>query len=240
MKHLIIVLLIQKEKTLEYKIAEKFVSINGEGPKAGELAIFIRFINCNLDCSYCDTKWANSSNASYKIETEESLVNYIRKENIKNITITGGEPLLQKHIQFLIENILKIKDTKIEIETNGSISIEELVNYRNETNANISFTIDYKSPSSNMEKYMHLDNYNLIDERDSIKFVVGSMKDLICGKDVIDKFNLINKCNIFFSPIFSLIEPQDIVKFLIEENLNNVRLQLQLHKYIWDPNKKGV
>ncbi|MDP0489328.1 MAG: putative 7-carboxy-7-deazaguanine synthase QueE [Fusobacterium sp. JB021] len=225
---------------MEYKIAEKFVSINGEGPKAGELAIFIRFINCNLDCSYCDTKWANSSDASYKIETEESLVNYIRKENIKNITITGGEPLLQKHIQFLIENILKIKDTKIEIETNGSISIEELVNYRNETNANISFTIDYKSPSSNMEKYMHLDNYNLIDQRDSIKFVVGSMKDLICGKDVIDKFNLINKCNIFFSPIFSLIEPQDIVKFLIEENLNNVRLQLQLHKYIWDPNKKGV
>lgn len=240
MKHQITVLPIQKEKILEYKIAEKFISINGEGPKAGELAIFIRFTNCNLDCSYCDTKWANLPEAPYKIETEKSIVNYIRKENVKNITITGGEPLLQKNLKFLIENILKIKDTEIEIETNGSVDIEDLINYRRETSGKISFTIDYKSPSSNMEKYMHLNNYNLIDHRDSIKFVVGNEEDLICGKNIIDKFKLINKCRIYFSPIFNLINPQDIVKFLMEENLNNVKLQLQLHKYIWDPNKKGV
>ncbi|MFK4784648.1 putative 7-carboxy-7-deazaguanine synthase QueE [Fusobacterium sp. MFO224] len=225
---------------MEYKIAEKFVSINGEGPKAGELAIFIRFTKCNLNCSYCDTKWANSFDAPYEIETEETLVNYIRKENIKNITITGGEPLLQKDLKFLIDSILKIKDIEIEIETNGSVDIEKLVNYRRETNGKISFTIDYKSPSSNMEEYMHLNNYNLIDERDSIKFVVGDRKDLTCGKEVIKRFNLINKCKIYFSPIFNLIKPEEIVRFLIEENLNDVKLQLQLHKYIWDPNKKGV
>ena len=215
------------------QVIEKFVSINGEGLKQGELALFIRFANCNLRCSYCDTKYS-FLNPEYKDESIDELVDYAKKMNVKNITLTGGEPLIQEDIKELMIRLSK-EGFNIEIETNGSISIKEFLNI-----PNVSFTLDYKLPISLMEKKMDLDNYNYVTKKDSIKFVCGTNEDLNKAKEIMLKYDLINKSNCLLSPVFELIKLTDMVDFLINNNLNGVRLCLQIHKIIWDPDKRGV
>ena len=214
------------------RIIEKFVSINGEGLRQGELALFIRFANCNLRCSYCDTKYS-FIDPTYNDEEIDDLIKYVNKMNIKNITITGGEPLIQDDIDILLRKLVDL-GYRVEIETNGSIDIKKYLNDK------ISFTLDYKLPTSLMEKYMNLDNYKYITKKDSIKFVCGTKDDLLKAKYIIDKYDLINKTNVLFSPIFGLIDPKDIVEFMIENNLNDVKLSLQIHKIIWNPDERGV
>lgn len=217
-----------------FKVVEKFISINGEGSKAGQLAAFIRFQGCNLNCSYCDSKYANSDDAKYSLMTEEEIINYLNENKIKNVTLTGGEPLLQKNIKSLIFELLKL-NYNVEIETNGSVNIKPFI-----SDLRPIFTLDYKTPSSLMENYMNEKNYNYLTKDDVVKFVVGNQKDLITAKNIIDKYDLINKAKVYFSPIYGQIDPKEIVAFMIENQLNGVNFQLQLHKYIWNPNMRGV
>ena len=215
------------------RVIEKFVSINGEGLKQGELATFIRFEGCNLRCSYCDTKYS-FINPVYKDENIEDIIKYIEEKNINNITLTGGEPLLQDDIFELVKR-LSILGYNVEIETNGSIDIKKYKELKN-----VSLTLDYKLPISNMEKYMNLNNYNHIDKNDSVKFVCGDYNDLIRMKEIIDKYDLIKKTNCLVSPVFKKINLEDIVKFMMDNNLNGLKYCLQIHKFIWDPDKRGV
>ena len=215
------------------QVIEKFVSINGEGLKQGELALFIRFANCNLRCSYCDTKYS-FENPKYSIESVDEIVEYAKSNNVKNITLTGGEPLIQEDIKELMIK-LSNNNFNIEIETNGSVSIKEFLDI-----PNVSFTLDYKLPISLMEKKMDFDNYQYVSKKDSVKFVCGSLNDMERAYEVITKYNLIEKTNCLFSPVFGLIDLKDMVQFLIDKNLNGVRLCLQIHKIIWDPNERGV
>lgn len=218
-----------------FPVVEKFVSINGEGSRAGELAVFIRFRKCNLNCSYCDTKWANSEDTESEIMTSEQLAEYVRNTDVKNVTLTGGEPLLQKDIYDLIK-VLMMQGNSVEIETNGSISICEL----SEKEYRPIFTLDYKLPDSNMEQAMLTENYNYLDKNDVVKFVAGSKADLEKAVQIIKKFDLTGKCHVYISPVFGKINPSDIVEFMAEKKLNDVRLQLQLHKFIWNPEERGV
>ena len=153
-----------------YRVVERFISINGEAARAGELAVFIRFAGCNLDCGYCDTKWANEPGVDYQELTEDELVDYVRRTEVKNVTLTGGEPLIQKDIDKLLLAFALEDDIRVEIETNGSVDIAEF----KALGGNVSYTLDYKCPSSGMESDMCLANYNYIDKNDSVKFVVGS------------------------------------------------------------------
>lgn len=114
----------QKGSRIEYKVAEKFTSINGEGKCAGQLAVFIRFQGCNLNCEYCDTKWANEEQAAYEVMTEQDIYTYIKSTKIKNVTLTGGEPLLQPEIGALIQKLSEDTKLRVEIETNGSVCIK--------------------------------------------------------------------------------------------------------------------
>ena len=107
-----------------YQVVEKFVSINGEGRRAGELATFIRFKGCNLQCSYCDTSWANEPGCESERLTEEEILSWIRETGVKNVTLTGGEPLLRKGMEELIEAILEDPSWRVEIETNGSVDLK--------------------------------------------------------------------------------------------------------------------
>ena len=219
-----------------YPVAEKFISINGEGKSAGELAVFIRFRKCNLQCAYCDTLWANHEDSPAELLSLQSLVNFADVSGVKRVTLTGGEPLLQKHLALLVTELMK-HHHHVEIETNGSISIRELalLEYRP------AFTLDYKLPSSRMEHFMLTENYQYLDRNlDVVKFVAGSRKDLEKALEIIQNYDLINKCQIYFSPVFGAINPADIVEFLKIHHLNQVRLQLQLHKFIWNPEEKGV
>ena len=215
------------------QVIEKFTSINGEGLKQGELAVFIRFAGCNLRCSYCDTRYS-FENPKFTDESVEEIMNYVRKANVKNITITGGEPLLQKNINELLEKLTN-EGYNVEIETNGSINIKDFVN-----NSNISYTLDYKLPVSLMEKHMDTENYKYITKKDSVKFVCGSDLDLKRVKEIIDQYDLTSKTNCIISPVFNMIKLESIVGFMKDNNLNNLKMQIQIHKVIWDPNERGV
>ncbi|MDE7264017.1 MAG: putative 7-carboxy-7-deazaguanine synthase QueE [Anaeroplasmataceae bacterium] len=215
------------------RVVEKFISINGEGIRQGQLAVFIRFANCNLRCVYCDTIYSYD-HPKYTEESINEIVDYILFTGIKNVTLTGGEPLIQPEIKELLESLSR-HDLYIEIETNGSISI---LPYRNIKN--VSFTLDYKTPYSMEETKMEVDNYKYITNGDTVKFVCGDKADLIRSKEIMDQFDLYQKTNCIISPVFGVIDPQDIVDFMKEYALNSVRIQLQIHKLIWDKEKRGV
>ncbi|SKB79238.1 7-carboxy-7-deazaguanine synthase [Lachnospiraceae bacterium] len=216
------------------RVVEKFVSINGEGVKAGEPAVFIRFQGCNLACTYCDTKWANEKNCPYTDETPAEIAEYVASTGITNVTLTGGEPLLQKDIRELI-TVLINNGNEVEIETNGAVDIEPFTG-----DPRPSFTMDYKLPGSGCEKGMIFTNFSHLTSRDTVKFVAGSHEDLVRAKEVIDMYDLTHRCHVYISPIFGSIEPVEIVEFITGNRMNGVRLQLQIHKVIWDPEKRGV
>lgn len=215
------------------RVVEKFVSINGEGLRSGELAVFIRFANCNLRCSYCDTKYS-FINPIYTEESIDELVKYVKSTGVKNVTLTGGEPLIQNEIKELMIELSNIGN-RIEIETNGSINIAPYLNI-----PNVTFTLDYKLKGSGMEKYMDLTNYDLLRKNDVIKFVVSDYDDLEKTKEIIKKYDLINKANCLISPVWGRIEFEEIVNFLKDNKLNDVKMQLQIHKIIWNKDKRGV
>ena len=217
------------------KVVEKFVSINGESRRAGELAVFIRFKHCNLHCCYCDTNWANEKDCEFEELTVEEIESYIISTNVKNVTLTGGEPLLQPEMGSLLKALAEHPEIRVEIETNGSISIAPFCNdYRP------SFTMDYKLPESGSENDMCLENFCLLKNTDTVKFVCGSIGDLEKAKYIIEKYNLTNVCAVYISPVFGKIEPADMVSYMIENNLNDIKLQIQMHKVIWDTYLRGV
>jgi len=221
---------------VKFEVVEKFISVNGEGPLSGQLVVFIRFAGCNLNCCYCDTTWANKENVHYDLMTSMDILKYIKSTEIKNVTLTGGEPLLQQGIIELLEVLSIDNSLHIEIETNGSILIDKFSSIDNPP----SFTMDYKLPSSNMEGSMDLNNYKYLSYKDTVKFVAGSMEDLEKSKLIIDKYDLTSRTNVYISPIFGQISLEAIVEFMKINKMNGVNLQMQLHKIIWDPNKRGV
>ena len=217
------------------KVVEKFVSINGESRRAGELAVFIRFKGCNLNCCYCDTKWANEKDCEFEELTVEEIVSYVISTRVKNVTLTGGEPLLQPEMGNLLKALAQHPEIRVKIETNGSISIEPFCKENRP-----SFTMDYKLPESGSEKEMCLDNFGFLSHTDTVKFVCSSIGDLEKAKYIIEKYNLTKVCAVYLSPVFGKIEPADMVSYMIANNLNDIKLQIQMHKVIWDPNLRGV
>ncbi len=216
-------------------VVERFVSINGEGAHAGELAAFIRFRGCNLGCSYCDTNWANRSEAHAMEYTPERLANWVADKHVANVTLTGGEPLLQDELNELVE-LLLAQGNRVEIETNGSMQLDSLAKAERRP----VFTMDYKLPGSGMEAAMRRDNFRLLGKHDTVKFVAGSLTDLERAREIIERYQLESRCHVYLSPVYGKINPADMVRFMIDNDMIKTRLQLQLHKFIWSPEKRGV
>ncbi len=217
------------------RVAERFVSINGEGMKAGEPAVFIRFQGCNLSCSYCDTKWANEPDCPREEMTPEEICAYVRETGIRNVTLTGGEPLLQEEMGRLLGLLLEEPGISVEIETNGAVPIGAFIGEKRPV-----FTIDCKLPTSGFADRMLTENYALLAPEDTVKFVVGSRQDMERAKEVMEEHGLNGRCSLIFSPVFGRIRPEEIVDFLLTNRMNGVKMQLQIHKIIWDPEKRGV
>lgn len=217
------------------KVVETFISINGEGTRAGELAVFVRFRGCNLRCSYCDTMWANEADCPYEERSPEDIDAYIRSTGVKNVTLTGGEPLLQGEMPQLLALLLRDGAIRVEIETNGAVPLAPFC-----TENRPVFTMDYKLPSSGMEAGMVHENFALLQGDDTVKFVCGSREDLERAADIIGRYDLPRRCHVYLSPVFGSIDPAEMVQFMIDRRLNEVRLQIQIHKVIWDPDKRGV
>lgn len=224
------------------KICEIFSSIEGEGIRQGYLCTFIRTVGCNLRCSYCDSSYSFEVDDNTKDMTIEQIVTECIKLNNQRVTFTGGEPLLQKDALELIKLLIQ-QGFYVNIETNGAVDLTSFINYRNSTitsSENLIFTVDYKCPSSNMEHKMLNTNWSQLDfSKDVVKFVVGNTKDLDSMKNWVNEYPF--TCNnIFVSPVFGKIDAKEIIEYLKVNNLQNIRMQLQIHKFIWPPEMRGV
>ena len=171
----------------------------------------------------------------YKLLADK-IIEYIKSTGVRRVTITGGEPLKARDIKDLLRALAAEHKLQVEIETNGSVSILEFAAIHNAP----AFTLDYKLPGSGMEDKMDLSNFTFLQPKDTVKFVVSEVSELDRVCSLVDTYGLSDKCTVLISPVFGRIEPADMVDYLIEHKRNDIRLQLQLHKFIWDPNKRGV
>lgn len=213
------------------KVSEIFKSIDGEGIRTGYPVTFIRLHGCNLNCSYCDSSYATIGD-DYEEMSISDIVDTIEYLGLRRITLTGGEPLFCDQCYKLVDELVH-KGHEVNIETNGSLSISPYLDMKN-----VIITMDYKCPSSDMENRMNRLNLTALRPQDVLKFVVGSKLDLASMYSIISGYDI--SANIFVSPVFGEIEPREIVDFLLSNDIENVRVQLQLHKLIWDPDMRGV
>lgn len=232
------------------KMVEIFSSISGEGITSGFLTTFIRTYGCNLRCSYCDTKYSYED--EYILMTPETILKEVEQLYCKKIIVTGGEPLEENEAKRFIPLYLAQNGYDVRIETNGSVRLydeDEIVELTNlKERKNVFYTLDIKCPSSKMDKHnIFEENFKKLIEGDEIKFVVGNRQDLDYSIDVIKRYKHYFKgVTMNFSPVFGQIEASTIVdylkdknRFFMENNLD-IRLNLQLHKIIWDKDKRGV
>lgn len=212
------------------KVIEIFESIEGEGVRAGQLATFIRLAGCNLRCPYCDTKYSWDTSEAKDMDVDE-ILQVVRDLGVCNITLTGGEPLVHPGVQELLQELVE-DGCCVNVETNGSVDIEPF------RRPQVFFTVDYKGPSSGQEEKMFLPMFRTLREQDVLKFVVGTKEDLDRARLVCDL--LAPECTIYVSTVFGELKPADVVNYMVSHNLQDWHLQLQLHKYVWDPEKRGV
>lgn len=209
-------------------INEIFYSIQGESTFAGRPCVFIRLAYCNLRCSYCDTAYAFDEGKEMQLD---EVMDIIRGYGCKLVEITGGEPLLQPAVHPLMK-ILCDEGYEVLLETGGSIDISAV-------DPKVKRIVDFKSPSSGMESKNNWDNIHYLKQDDEVKFVIGNKADYDWAEQVIKKYDLSNRLIVLMSPVFGKIDPKLLTEWILSDKLN-VRLQLQLQKYIWNPDKRGV
>ena len=210
------------------KVCEIFTSIQGESTHAGLPCAFIRLSRCNLRCSYCDTQYAYSDGAD---RSEDDIVNQVRQAGIRLVEITGGEPLLQKEVYSLTTRLLE-EGYGVLMETNGSMKIKDI-------DRRTCVILDMKTPGSGMSDRMDLTNLEIMKHSDEIKFVLTSRDDYEWAKKMIQSYQLTNRCHILLSPAYGILHPEDLAAWMIQDRMQ-ARLNLQLHKYIFGPERRGV
>lgn len=218
---------------IKFPVVEIFDSIDGEGITAGCLATFIRLAGCNIRCGYCDTPYALKKEDG-KDMTLAEIVERVVKIGNKHVTLTGGEPLWCDRVKTLIEAIIA-EGHRVNIETNGTLPIEPYTQLYGAV-----ITMDYKTISSGMNGQMNLENLRRLRGVDVLK-IVCQESDFEDIEQMLKTYR--PRCKIFLSPIYGKIEPVKLVNFakhLRDEGIYNVRVQVQLHKIIWNPNEKGV
>jgi 7-carboxy-7-deazaguanine synthase len=210
------------------KINEIFFSIQGESSKIGLPCVFVRLTNCDLRCTYCDTEYAFYEGNE---KTIEEILEEVQLHNCRLVEITGGEPLLQNDVYELMRRLCDM-NYEVLLETGGHILIEKI-------DPRVKKIIDMKTPSSGMMKHNEYKNLELATANDEIKFVIGTRDDYDWTKSIMDRHHLSEKRTVLFSPVFNELSPQQLSEWILEDKLN-VRFQLQLHKYIWEPTKRRV
>lgn len=211
------------------KVNEIFYSIQGESTNAGLPCVFIRLTYCNIRCVYCDTEYAFYEGTDRSIE---EIINEVKSFGCRLVEITGGEPLVQENVHILMKQLCDM-GYDVMIETGGSLPIELIDN-------RVKVIMDLKTPYSKMEKKNRYENINYLKPDDEVKFVIGSREDYDWARAILSKYDLVNKVKqVLFSPVFDKVENIDLAKWILDDKLN-VRFQLQMHKYIWHPETRGV
>lgn len=213
-------------------ISEIFYSIQGEGTRSGLPCVFVRLQGCMLRCSWCDTPYALEINQVEKIKTFDEIIEEINSYDCQLVEFTGGEPLTQKNVADLMKILLDM-GKEVAVETNGHADISIL-------DARVVKIMDIKCPDSAMSKYNRFSNIDFLDAKDEIKFVISSEADANWAFGIINEYQLFEKVKtIMFSPAFGLMEAKRLAEIILQAD-SRIRLQLQIHKFIWSPDTRGV
>jgi len=212
-------------------VNETFLSIQGESTHTGRLCFFIRLAGCNLNCTYCDTDYARDDESGVSM-TIEHLASQAKLSKVRLVEITGGEPLAHANTPALCEALLD-EGLEVMVETNGSLPLSLLP-------PAVKKIVDCKTPSSGMVEYNLYENFHILSKHDEIKFVILDYLDYEFALTIIERYNLQTKTpNILLSPAWGQLDPKTLVGWMMAD-LPHARLQLQIHKVIWGPDKKGV
>ena len=210
-------------------VNEIFYSIQGESIYSGRPCVFVRLTGCNLRCTYCDTRYAYEEGENMEIA---QIMHSVSGYKCQLIEITGGEPLFQNETPLLVSRLLD-QGYSVMMETNGSLDIGRV-------DRRCIRVLDMKCPSSNESKNNNLENLKQLQSKDQIKFVIGNHEDYAYAKNLIS-----SHCpdfpgdRVLFSPVYGKMPPADLADWILKDHLN-VRLHLQIHKYIWPDREKGI
>ena len=226
------------ESASRLPLVEIFETIEGEGTKAGFRTTFIRLFGCPLRCVWCDTKYSYPPYEPEFVLSIEEICDRVKGYAAQHICLTGGEPLLhgERSAQLLRElaNLEQIQD--IHVETAGSIPLHPFL--QTVTSPKVRYIMDYKLPDSGESHQMPLPNLEALREQDEIKFVIASEEDFAMACHVLDTYR--PRAVPLFSPVWGKMEPDRMVEKLLQTSLHQVKVSLQMHKVIWDPDRRGV
>jgi 7-carboxy-7-deazaguanine synthase len=210
-------------------LTEIFTSIQGETSFTGLVTTFIRLARCNLRCSWCDTTYSFSRGEEHSLD---SIFERVATDGARHVCVTGGEPLLQKNVYSLISRLCDLAYI-VSVETGGGMSVEN-IDPRAHT------ILDIKCPGSGMDHKNQWSNLERLRSHDEVKFVISHREDYLWAKDIFEKHKLSLKVqSVLFSPVHDNLPAEELVGWIVEDKLP-VRLNLQVHKFIWPKTMKGV
>jgi 7-carboxy-7-deazaguanine synthase len=210
------------------RVCEIFTGIQGESTYAGLPCTFVRLSGCNLRCAYCDTTYAHGEVHELSIR---SILSDITRRGVSLVQVTGGEPLLQMEVRGVISALLD-KGYTVLVETNGSIFIGDV-------DPRAIIILDVKTPGSGMSDRIELRNIPHLKAADQVKFVLTSRADYEWAREFIERYALSERCTVLMSPVYGQLDARLLVRWILEDVLP-VRLNLQLHKLVFGPDRRGV
>jgi 7-carboxy-7-deazaguanine synthase len=210
-------------------VNEIFYSIQGESTRAGLPCVFVRLTACDLRCSWCDTPYA--FHEGHKQSVDE-VVAAVERHDCPLVEITGGEPLLQADVYPLMRQLLDRGHT-VMVETGGHRSIAEVP-------PEVIRIVDVKCPGSGESAKNHWPNLDLLQPHDEVKFVIQDRGDYEFARHVVQRHELVGRtAAVLFSPVHHVLDSKQLAAWILEDRLA-VRLQVQVHKYVWGPEVRGV
>jgi len=209
-------------------IIEIFASIQGETSLTGLPTTFIRLAACNLRCTWCDTNYSFGRGTPLSLA---DILDQTNKNGCRHVCVTGGEPLLQENVFPLMEALCD-QHYIVSLETGGSLPIDKV-------DKRVITILDIKCPGSGMSHKNLWSNMEFLKSNSEVKFVILDKTDYEYAKDICSKYDLFKKVQILFSPVFGVLDAKLLAEWILEDKLP-IRLNLQLHKFIWDPKTRGV
>jgi 7-carboxy-7-deazaguanine synthase len=210
-------------------VNEIFHSIQGESTRAGERCVFVRLTACDLRCSWCDTPYAFHEGRKMSVD---EVLEAVEAFDCPTVEITGGEPLLQKETPELMQRLLD-RGKRVMVETGGHLPIDRAP-------AGVVRIMDIKCPGSGEAHRVDWSNIDRLTPADEAKFVIADRDDYEYARDVLQRYGLDARCGaVLFSPVHGVLDPQALAEWVLADRLP-VRVQLQVHKYIWAPQTRGV
>lgn len=213
---------------MDLTVCETFTSLLGESSLTGLPAFFIRLSGCNLRCRYCDTTYAYEGGAT---RSPDSLVAEARRSSPRLVLVTGGEPLLQAGAPQLLTGLVQA-GFEVLLETNGTLTIEGV-------DPRVRRIVDVKCPGSGMSGHTFWGNLEILTPRDEVKFVIMDKDDFAWALGVVRRFGLTARSPVLISPVFGSLPLAEVAAWIVKSG-ESLRLNVQLHKYIWGPEVRGV